>query len=413
MEHNAFIQLAVSLLLGLLVGLQRERTESAVAGIRTFPLITAFGTMCAWLSESQGGWVIAGGLIALGGVIVTANFVRVKSGDIDPGITTELAILLLFGVGAYLVVGQMAVAVALGGVIALLLHWKKPMHNFVATIGEPDIRAIMQFVLVTLVILPVLPNRSYGPYSVLNPFKIWLFVVLVVGLSLSGYLIFKFFGQRVGVWLGGVLGGFISSTATTVTYARRTAENGSARELAALVIMIASAILYLRVLIFIGVVASGKFASMAPPFAAMLVACAIIAGVYSQLVRKHTAQMPMQKNPAQLKSALIIGALYAIISFGVAAARDHFGTRGLYTAAVLSGLTDMDAITLSTAQLASRDALDTNNAWRVILVASLSNFFFKAGVVAWVGDRRLLKTVSILFGAAILTGGAILWLWPV
>src|SRR5262245_12284759 len=196
MESNVFIQLGVSLLLGLLVGLQRERTESTVAGIRTFALITVFGTICAWLATKHGGWVIAAGLMALAALLVIANLARIKSGDIDPGMTTEIAALLLFGVGACVVIGQMAVAVALGGAIALLLQLKKPLHKFVATIGETDIKAIMQFVLVTLVILPVLPNRTFGPYAVLNPFKIWLFVVLIVGVSLCGYVVFKLVGDK-------------------------------------------------------------------------------------------------------------------------------------------------------------------------------------------------------------------------
>src|SRR3972149_6300026 len=172
MEDNVFVQLGVSLFLGLLVGLQRERTESAVAGVRTFPLITAFGTVCSWLSAQHGGWVIAAGLLALATLLVVANLVRMKGGDIDPGLTTELAALLLFGVGACIAIGLMAVAVALGGVIALLLQFKKPLHQFVAAIGDTDVKAIMQLALVTLVILPVLPNRTFGPYDVLNPFKI-------------------------------------------------------------------------------------------------------------------------------------------------------------------------------------------------------------------------------------------------
>lgn len=412
MESNVFIQLGVSLLLGLLVGLQRERTEPAVAGIRTFPLITVFGTMCAWLATQYGGWVIAAGLLALAALLVIANLARIKSGDIHPGLTTEIAALLLFGVGACVVIGQMAVAVALGGTIALLLQLKKPMHQFVAAIGETDIKAIMQFALVTLVILPVLPNRTFGPYAVFNPFKIWLFVVLIVGVSLCGYLIFKLVGHKAGTWLGGVLGGVISSTATTVSYARRSAEAPGGANLAALVIMIASTILYARVLILIGAVASGSFLQLAPPLAVMFVACAVIAGVASRLGRKHPARMPPQENPAELKSALIFGALYALISFAVAAAKDHFGSSGLYTVAVLSGLTDVDAITLSTAQLTNGDQLATDTAWRAILIASMSNFLFKAGIVAVLGDRQLFWRVAIMFGLALLAGAAILWLWP-
>jgi uncharacterized membrane protein (DUF4010 family) len=412
MENNVFIQLGVSLLLGLLVGLQRERTEPAVAGIRTFPLITVFGTVCAWLATQYGGWVIAAGLLALAALLVIANLARIKSGDIHPGLTTEIAALLLFGVGACVVIGQMAVAVALGGTIALLLQLKKPLHQFVAAIGETDMKAIMQFALVTLVILPVLPNRTFGPYAVFNPFKIWLFVVLIVGVSLCGYLIFKFVGHKAGTWLGGVLGGVISSTATTVSYARRSAEASDSASLAALVIMIASTILYARVLILIGAVASGSFLQLAPPLAVMFVACAVIAGVASRLERKHPVSMPPQENPSELKSALIFGALYALISFAVAAAKDRFGSSGLYTVAVLSGLTDMDAITLSTAQLTNGDQLATDTAWRAILIASMSNLLFKAGIVAVLGNRQLFSRVAVMFGLAILAGGAILWLWP-
>jgi uncharacterized membrane protein (DUF4010 family) len=326
--------------------------------------------------------------------------------------TTEIAALLLFGIGACVVIGQMEVAVALGGAIALLLHLKRPMHRFVAAIGETDIKAIMQFVLVTLVILPVLPNQPFGPYAVLNPFKIWLFVVLIVSVSLCGYVVFKLVGHKAGAWLGGVLGGVISSTATTVSYARRSRETSGGENLAALVIMIASTILYVRVLILIGAVASGSFLKMAPPLAAMFLACAVIAVVSARLTGKHTGRIPPQENPAELKSALIFGALYALIIFAVAAAKDRFGASGLYTVAVLSGLTDMDAITLSTAQLTNGGQLSPNAAWRAILVASMSNFVFKAGIVAVLGDRQLLWRVSILFALALVSGGAILWLWP-
>jgi uncharacterized membrane protein (DUF4010 family) len=412
MKDNVFIQLGVSLLLGLLVGLQRERTEPVVAGIRTFPLITVFGTLCAWLAAQHGGWVIAAGLMALAALLVIANFARIKSGNIDPGMTTEIATLVLFGVGACVVIGQMTVAVALGGAIALLLQFKKPMHKFVATMGETDIKAIMQFVLVTLVILPVLPNRTFGWYDVLNPFKIWLFVVLIVGVSLCGYVVFKFAGHRAGMWLGGVLGGVISSTATTVSYARRSVEASGNANSSALVIMIASTILYVRVLIFLGAVAPGSFLHIAPPLATMFVTCAVIAVVSSRLAGKHTGRIPPPENPTELKSALLFGALYTVIIFAVAAAKDRFGSSGLYTVALLSGLTDVDAITLSTAQLAHGKQLSPDIAWRAILVASMSNLVFKAGIVAVLGDRRLLWRILMLFALALLSGGTILWLWP-
>jgi uncharacterized membrane protein (DUF4010 family) len=413
MEDNVFVQLGVSLLLGLLVGMQRERTEATIAGIRTFPLITAFGTVCAWLAAQHGGWIIAAGLLAVAALLLIANLARIKAGDIDPGLTTEIAALLLFGVGACVVVGQMPVAVALGGAIALLLHLKQPMHEFVKGVGETDIKAIMQFVLVTLVILPVLPNRDYGPFGVLNPFKIWLMVVLMVGISLSGYVAFKLLKAKAGTLLGGLMGGLVSSTATTASYSRRSARSPGSANLAALVIMIASTTVFLRVLVEVGMVAPGNFGQIGPPLATMLVACCVTTAVAFRFTRDQSAELPAQGNPAELKSALFFAGLYTVVILAVAAAKNHFGASGLYTVAVLSGLTDMDAITLSTAQLVNGGTLDANTGWRVILVASMSNLVFKAGIVAALGDRSLLRRISILFGTGLSSAIAIMLLWPV
>ena len=360
MTGNIFVQLAISLMLGLLVGLQRQRTQATVAGIRTFPLIAAFGTLCAWLAADFGGWIVAAGFLSLAALLVVGNFLQAKGGDTDAGQTTEMAALLLFGVGAYLVIGQMAVAVALGGATALLLHYKELLHDFAARIGGRDVTAIMQFVLVTLVILPVLPNRAYDPYQVLNPFQIWLMVVLIVGIGLAGYVTYKIFGERASAVLGGLLGGLISSTATTVSYARRTASAASGGALAALVIMIAAGTVFVRVLAEIAVVAPRHFTELALPLVVMFVACAVIAASMYRHSRNHDAAMPRQGNPADLRWAIVFGALYALIIFAVAAAKEEFGTRGLYTVAVLSGLTDMDAITLSTAQLAHQGRLDAS-----------------------------------------------------
>jgi len=403
MEANVFIQLGISMMLGLLVGLQRERTQSSVAGIRTFPLITTFGTVCGWLAVSHGGWTIAAGTVVLGAVLFAAKMARIKSGDTDPGLTTEIAVLVLFGVGACVATGPMAAAVTLGGAVAVLLHLKNPLHKFVATIGEADMRAIMQFVVVTLVILPVLPNKAFGPFNVFNPFKIWLFVILIVGMSLCGYVLFKLISARAGVWLAGTLGGVISSTATTFSYARGGYDAGPA----ALVIMLASTILYLRLLVILAAVAPGNFLKIAPPVIAMLIACALLTGAAALLNRKKPFRISPPKNPAQLQSALIFGAIYAVIRFGTAAAKNYFGIGGLYTVAVIGGATDVDAVTLSIAQQPEAGLV-----WRAILLATTANLVFKAGIVGVLGGRELLLRIGILFGLALLAGGAILWLWP-
>jgi len=411
--NQLYHQLGVSLLLGLLVGLQRERTERSVAGIRTFPLITLSGTMCAWLGRQFGGWIVAAGLLGVAALFVVGHLARAKGSDADYGLTTEMAGVLMYGIGAFLVVGSMSVAVVCGGAVAVLLQWKKPLHRFASGLEENDIAAIMQFVLVTLVILPVVPNRVYGPLGVLNPFKIWLMVVLIVGISLSGYVTYKLFGARAGVLLGGVLGGLASSTATTVSYARLSRETrGESAGMAALVILLASAVMYGRLLVALAVVVPGHFLVLAGPLAVMMAVCVLVAGgSYRQAT---TGKIPMAKhtNPAELKSALVFGALFAAILFAVAVAKQHLGQRGLYAVAAVSGLTDVDAISLSTAQLVSDRQVSALLGWRLILLATLANFVFKAGVVAVLGERRLWRQIVTRFGLVTLAGLALLWLWP-
>ncbi len=413
MIPETFLQLAVALGLGLLVGLQRERMDSAIAGIRTFPLITLFGAVAGMLGKVLGGWVVAAGLVAAAGLVTAGNLARMHKGEADPGQTTEFTALVMYGIGAWLVVGpRMAEAIVLGGVVAILLHLKQPLHQLAERMGEKDVRAIMQLVLLALVILPLVPDRTFGPYGVLNPFQIWWMVVLIVGLSLLGYVAYKIFGARAGAALGGVLGGIISSTATTVSYARRSKEDPESSRLAALVVVIASTVVFGRVLVEIAAVAHGSFADLAPPLAAMLGVMAALSAAVWLADRRSMAEPPEPGNPADLKSALFFGLVYAGVLLAVAFARDRFGTAGLYTVAAVSGLTDVDALTLSTSRLVDGGKLAAADGWRAILIAVLSNLVFKMGVVAVLGSRRMLGRIAVLFGAALLGGGVILWLWP-
>lgn len=402
-----FEKVALALGLGLLVGLQRERVQSPLAGIRTFALITVWGTVCALLALDLGGWLVGLGGLAVAALLVVGNLIQAETKEPDPGLTTEIAALLMYGIGAYLVVGHVGVALALGGATALLLHWKVPLHAFVARIGETDLKAIMRFVLIALVILPVLPDQMYGPYDAFNPRQIWFVVVLIVGISLGGYLAYKWLGPRAGTVLGGVLGGLISSTATTVSYARRHRTPSPSIRLAALVLMIASAVALVRVLVEIAVVAPATFPHLAPPLALLLGWMALLAvGMYC-LARGEHEELPQPGNPAELTSALLFGGLYAVVRLAVAAAKNSLGETGLYGVAVLSGLHDLDAITLSTAQLVDRGQVEPQTGWRLILIATLSNLVFKGCLVAVLGHRRLLYWVAVLFGAS-LAGGLLL-----
>jgi len=407
---DVILQLAVAFGLGLLLGLERERKEDPIAGIRTFPLIALFGTVCAQLSRPLGGWIVAVGLVALSAVLILANLAKNKTGEPDPGITTEIAALLLFAVGALLVVVNITTGVVLAGVMVIVLHMKEPLHRFAGAVGQKDMHAIMQFVLLTLVILPILPNANFGPYGVWNPFKLWLMVVLIVGISLGGYVAYKIFGSRAGTLLGGIIGGLISSTATTVSFAKRGAQPHLAG-LATVVILTASCVSLGRVLVEIAVMAPARFLPIAAPVAILaLVSCAVTAVFY---LRNSQAdeRMPAQKNPAELKSALVFGALYALVLIAVAFSKEQLGDAGLYAVALISGLTDMDAITLSTSQLAARGEVDPGTASRAILIAALANLLFKFLIVSSVRSQRLTRSVATAFALIAAAGAALLVFW--
>ena len=403
-----FLQLGLATLLGLLVGLQREHAEAPTAGMRTFPLITLLGTVCGYLAIPFGGWVTAVGLLGVVAVVSVAHLLRLRDKEPDLGTTTEVAMLLMFCVGVLLSLDRLALAIAVGGTVAVLLQFKPELHGIAKRLGDGDLRAIMQFVLITCIILPVIPNRTFGPFGVLNPYETWLMVVLIVGMSLGGYIVYKFFGQNAGILLGGVLGGAISSTATTVSYARGARENGLAARTAAIVVLIASTVVYVRVLIEVAVVAPEFLKVVGPPVGVLMALTLLPSLALWYRVRRQSAQMPEQKNPTQLKSAIIFGLMYALVLWALAAAKYYAGSEGLVVVAALSGLTDMDAITLSTARMSLADGQVAAEGWRLIVVASLANLVFKAGLAGALGGRRLWWQIVLLFSIPAAGGVAML-----
>ncbi|TWU51241.1 MgtC/SapB family protein [Rubripirellula reticaptiva] len=403
--------LAISLGLGLLVGLQRQWKASEIAGIRTFPLIAMMGTLST-MPGNQLGWMSAAGILAIAVLLAIANVAKIRSGEFDSGMTTEVAALLMFAVGCVLGVGETGPAIVTAGVAAVLLHWKKRLHGIVKSMTDKDLRAMMNLALIGLIVLPILPDETYGPYDVLNPYGIWRMVVLIVGISMVAYAAYKLLGAKVGAILGGVLGGLISSTATTVSYARQTKDSPNISAMAALVILIASTIVNVRVLIEIGVVAPNLLNVAFLPMAVMLLLMVVECLALYLPLRHQATKPPDHDNPAQLKPAIIFGVLYAVILFIVAAAKDIFGDGALYWIAGISGLTDVDAITLSTAKMFKQDRVNAATAWRVILIATMSNLVFKAGAVAMLGSRKLLLYVTVTFGIAMAGGALLLAFWP-
>ncbi len=401
-------------MLGLLVGLQRERAEEEIGGLRTFGVVCVLGAACGLMSEAVGGWVLGAGLVSLAGLIVAAeaaisarlreerrgrastdgggtedgaeggaNGLKALEPDRGRGLTTEVAMLTTFAVGAMTVLVGREVAAAVGGGMALLLYFKKSLHAAVRGLGEEDVRAIMQFALVSLVILPIAPNRTMGPLDVINPRQVWFMVVLIVGMSLAAYLASKFMDRKKGTLVGGLLGGLISSTATAAAMARGTAGSAGAR---AAMISLASGVVFVRLLVEVYVVAREEFWQIAPAVLVMLGVSMGCAFALWRFAGRDGAPEPVSGNPSRMRTAIVFALLYAGVTLAVAWARQSpLGRSGVYGVAALSGLTDMDAITLSSARLAAEGRLMTGTAWRAIVIASMANLAFKTGIVVMLG----------------------------
>jgi uncharacterized membrane protein (DUF4010 family) len=414
--------------LGLLIGLERERSPAAKAGLRTFTLVALAGTLGAMLSEQTGApWVLGAGLIILGGMMVAAYF-RAPL-ESDPGTTTVAAIVVCYGLGALVWYRHTQLAVALAVTTTVLLYFKAELRGVTQHLTRQDLVSFLQFAVLSLVILPVLPDRGYGPYAALNPAQIWWMVVLISGLSLAGYAALRLAGERQGALLTGLFGGVASSTATTLTFARHARRRPELLNVAALVILMANWVVLVRLSILVGVIAPALL-----PKAVQVLGLAALAGVPLLFWRwRHLKRQPRGpetplpsspeqapasapglpelalSNPTEIRAALGFGALYAGVLFAAAWLSDWAGSQGVYAVALVSGLTDVDAITLSSLRLFGLSTLSAEQALTTVLLALLSNIAFKAGLTVAIGGSRL--ALHTLPGFAAVALGALAGWW--
>lgn len=408
LEHlPAFI---TSLAIGLLVGLERERSPAAKAGLRTFALTTVLGTLTAMLSAETGSpWVLVASLFAVSAMIIGAYLYDHQAGD--PGTTTEAALILCFGLGAIIWHGYITLAVMLAIVTTILLHFKPELQSMSKRLSRQDLQSILQFAVLSFIILPILPNRDFGPYAALNPYQIWLMVVLISGLSLAGYAALRIIGQRYGAPLLGFFGGLASSTATTLVYARHGVSGKGFEKLAAVVILIASLVVLVRLAVVSSVVSPRIVVAVLPVLAGGLV----LGGLATFLLWRNIGRdgefpMPAITNPTEIKVSLSFGLLYAIVLLCAAWLSDYAGSGGLYALALVSGLTDVDAITLSSLRLFDQGKLDAKQVATAMTIAYLANLAFKFGLVAMVGSRALARLCLPGMAAVSLGLGAVLLL---
>lgn len=383
---------AVSLGIGLLIGLERERKPDAKAGLRTFALTAMLGCLAALLGEKSGsGWILAVGLLMMAAMMIVA-LARDPQDDGDPGTTSVVALMVCYGLGALVWYGHATLAVMLAITTTVLLYFKGQLQNVTRSLTHKDLISILQFAVLSLVVLPILPNRDYGPYGALNPHQVWWMVVLISGLSLAGYAALRIVGNRHGAPLLGLFGGMVSSTATTLVFARNARDDANLAATATLVILIANLIVTVR----LGFVAVLLAPTLLLPLTGVL-GLGLLFGLVAVALKWRTLTgagelpLPEVKNPTEIRTALAFGLLYGVVLLLAAWLQDIAGSQGLYLVAFASGFTDVDAITLSTLRLFNQQTLDAAPVVVAIGLASLSNLLFKSGLVVAIGGRDLAR----------------------
>jgi uncharacterized membrane protein (DUF4010 family) len=318
----------------------------------------------------------------------------------DPGTTTVIALLLCYGLGAMIWYGLAELAVMLAIGITVLLYFKPELRGISQRLTRRDLVAVLQFSVLTFIVLPILPDQNYGPYDAFNPHQAWLMVVLISGISLAGYTALHLAGTRYGAPLLGFLGGLVSSTATTLMYAKLSKSNRPMLNLAASVIVIAGLVVLLRLMVISAAVAYGALPGLLPVLAGGLLSGLIV--VFYNWRKMNNATdlvIPETSNPAELHAAIGFGLLYVAVLLGSAWMKDIAGSQGLYAVALVSGLTDVDAITLSSLRLFNLDQLSEHQTVTAIAIALLANLAFKFGMVVFIGGWNLARHVATGFGA--------------
>jgi uncharacterized membrane protein (DUF4010 family) len=406
-DLSALPRYLVALAIGLLMGLERERNPAARAGLRTFALTGLFAALIAHLAEiTKTPALIAVGL-AVTGLFVIASYFRTAGDDADPGTTTVAALLLCYALGVLVWAGQTQLAVMLGVTATVLLYFKPELRGLSARLSRRDLLSVLQFAVLSLIVLPLLPNRDMGPYNALNPYQIWWMVVLIAGLGLAAYAALRLVGPQRGAVVLGLLGGLVSSTATTLAFSRHARADAAMVPVAVVVIVLANLVVLVRLAGLVAVVAPGALAAVLPVFAGgvLLGGAGAIYGIRTLKPAGRAPELPVS-NPTELRGALGFGLLYSLVLLAAAVLGDWLGNQGLYVVALVSGLTDVDAITLTSLRLFNRELLDPANVANLIVLAVLANLVFKSALAWGIGGRAV--AAHAIAGMATLGAGLVI-----
>lgn len=402
-------KLGIAILIGVLIGIEREKTFSenkkSFAGIRTFPFVALFGFLGAFISAFTHYSVYLTFFIVYSVLVISSYIQSAKDGKI--GITTEISSMLVFICGSLVYWNYIRLAAIIAVVLALFLSLKIQLHTFVETVSDEDITAVLKLGIVTIIILPLLPDKYFGPFQTFNLRILWYMVIFVAALSFVGYILTKYIGLKKGISLTSLFGGLVSSTALTYSFSKRSKISEMLSANLAAGIVIASTIVYPKVFLEILVVNRNLIAYVWIQLLLIFLSGVVISRILWKVSKKEEVAEVTLKNPFELKSALLFGLIFGAILFLSKLSQYYFGEGGSYLLSVIAGLTNIDAITLSMAQLAGKE-ISNEVAANSIIFATLSNIIFKASVVLFIGSTQLRKTALKGFGVIALTASLIL-----
>jgi uncharacterized membrane protein (DUF4010 family) len=398
-QSQLFIRFSIAIAIGFMVGLQREFAKgldrrTIPAGERTFALMGLIGWLAAMVADQLNASLAFFGVLVLFGVFTVSSYlVNSRRGHV--GLTTEMAEMITFLTGALCYWNYLILAAAIGIITTALLSLKIETDRFVRALTRKDIFAALQFAVISAVILPVLPNRSFlpPPLDVLNPYKIWLMVVFISGISFLGYVAIKIVGTEQGIGLTGLLGGIASSTAVTLSFSERSSRKPELSQAFAFAIMLGWAVMFSRVLVEVGVLNIELLKLIWIPIAASGLAGLIyVIFLFFSHRQVETADVKMT-NPFDLGAAIKFGLIYAFILLISRTAQVYLGDTGFLISSFIAGLADVDAIALSVSELSKTGGLSMTTASRAVVIAAMANTLSKGGIVLAGGSAALRKAL--------------------
>ena len=401
-NQDLFLRFGAALLIGILIGMQREYAYSnrsaggLFAGARTFALMSLFGASAALLADLfHAPWVFIGLICLLGVMVIVAYFVSATERD-EIGLTSEVAALITILIGGICYLHSVEFAVALGVVTTVLLAVKWELRQFVKVITQDDVFATLQFAVITAIVLPILPDKAFGPppLNVLNPYQVWKMVVFISGINFLGYILVKVVGPKKGIGLSGLLGGLASSTATTLSFSQRSQTQESLDKPFAVAIIAGWVLMFFRVIVEVAVVNNRLLPEIWPVMTAMGFS-GLLYALYLYLSQSAVDEEELNlSNPFELGPAIKFGLIFALVLFVTKAAEVYIGEKGLYFTSFLAGLADVDAITLSIADLTkSGQGIALSTGRTAIILAAISNTAAKGVLVFSLGSRSLRKYI--------------------